>query len=126
MNKISADEPYGGLPTCYFITSGWGMVFSLIVIGLILSLVPGVRSQPFMSNVLKTNIRWMMPTILKVNTSLITKQDRRSDHDRYRHYHAYHCMRNRFWWTRSEEHTSELQSRFDLVCRLLLEKKNKC
>src|SRR5699024_12702117 len=31
------------------------------------------------------------------------------------------------WWVdppRSEEHTSELQSRFDLVCRLLLEKKN--
>src|SRR5699024_11494080 len=26
--------------------------------------------------------------------------------------------------SRSEEHTSELQSRFDLVCRLLLEKKN--
>src|SRR5699024_12456984 len=26
-------------------------------------------------------------------------------------------------YTRSEEHTSELQSRFDLVCRLLLEKK---
>src|SRR5438067_3953549 len=25
--------------------------------------------------------------------------------------------------TRSEEHTSELQSRFDIVCRLLLEKK---
>src|SRR5207249_9624007 len=32
------------------------------------------------------------------------------------------------WYThfgRSEEHTSELQSRFDLVCRLLLEKKKK-
>src|SRR5207249_10062253 len=38
------------------------------------------------------------------------------------------------WWDvapggaalgRSEEHTSELQSRFDLVCRLLLEKKNR-
>src|SRR5690349_21872142 len=29
----------------------------------------------------------------------------------------------RFW--RSEEHTSELQSRRDLVCRLLLEKKKK-
>src|SRR5690349_23238257 len=38
------------------------------------------------------------------------------------------------WWTRwrgpcrrsrSEEHTSELQSRRDLVCRLLLEKKKK-
>src|SRR5699024_11950823 len=30
-----------------------------------------------------------------------------------------------FMWafSRSEEHTSELQSRFDLVCRLLLEKK---
>src|SRR5699024_12088840 len=31
----------------------------------------------------------------------------------------------RFSNVRSEEHTSELQSRFDLVCRLLLEKKNK-
>src|SRR5699024_12856222 len=29
----------------------------------------------------------------------------------------------RRWHARSEEHTSELQSRFDLVCRLLLEKK---
>src|SRR5216683_7284532 len=35
------------------------------------------------------------------------------------------------WWAtdtpfgRSEEHTSELQSRSDLVCRLLLEKKKK-
>src|SRR5215510_15460977 len=28
-------------------------------------------------------------------------------------------------WPRSEEHTSELQSRGHLVCRLLLEKKNK-
>src|SRR5699024_12620326 len=27
------------------------------------------------------------------------------------------------FWKRSEEHTSELQSRFDLVCRLLPEKK---
>src|SRR5699024_5639340 len=34
--------------------------------------------------------------------------------------------KNRYKWfgkKRSEEHTSELQSRFDLVCRLLLEKK---
>src|SRR5699024_12399775 len=29
----------------------------------------------------------------------------------------------RLYKDRSEEHTSELQSRFDLVCRLLLEKK---
>src|SRR2546430_6124552 len=27
------------------------------------------------------------------------------------------------WWARSEEHTSELQSQSNLVCRLLLEKK---
>src|SRR5438874_7304317 len=31
--------------------------------------------------------------------------------------------RSSFRWLRSEEHTSELQSRRDLVCRLLLEKK---
>src|SRR5947199_4195308 len=30
-----------------------------------------------------------------------------------------------FGWTRSEEHTSELQSLRHLVCRLLLEKKKK-
>src|SRR5438094_7609293 len=29
------------------------------------------------------------------------------------------------YWLRSEEHTSELQSPYDLVCRLLLEKKKK-
>src|SRR5260221_2496662 len=36
--------------------------------------------------------------------------------------------RNAVWATRSEEHTSELQSHSDLVCRLLLEKKkrNQC
>src|SRR5699024_11576364 len=33
--------------------------------------------------------------------------------------------RGTFHFQRSEEHTSELQSRFDLVCRLLLEKKKK-
>src|SRR2546427_1601944 len=30
-----------------------------------------------------------------------------------------------YWYTRSEEHTSELQSQSNLVCRLLLEKKKK-
>src|SRR3989440_5504737 len=34
------------------------------------------------------------------------------------------CYKNTIW-KRSEEHTSELQSRSDLVCRLLLEKKKK-
>src|SRR2546428_10385222 len=32
---------------------------------------------------------------------------------------------DQYWTRRSEEHTSELQSRSDLVCRLLLEKKKK-
>src|SRR5256885_7176243 len=32
--------------------------------------------------------------------------------------------RQRYAWRRSEEHTSELQSPCNLVCRLLLEKKN--
>src|SRR5206468_12759531 len=35
------------------------------------------------------------------------------------------CGRNDHCRKRSEEHTSELQSRSDLVCRLLLEKKKK-
>src|SRR5207248_5242463 len=35
---------------------------------------------------------------------------------------SYHCHSDR---NRSEEHTSELQSPYDLVCRLLLEKKKK-
>src|SRR5690606_40160935 len=35
------------------------------------------------------------------------------------------CRLPIFVATRSEEHTSELQSRENLVCRLLLEKKNK-
>src|SRR5690625_6717847 len=33
-------------------------------------------------------------------------------------------LRRAIWQARSEEHTSELQSRGHLVCRLLLEKKN--
>jgi len=37
----------------------------------------------------------------------------------------YTILQNYLHQTRSEEHTSELQSHSDLVCRLLLEKKNK-
>src|SRR5699024_12133003 len=39
------------------------------------------------------------------------------------HYFIIVCATSSAAWGRSEEHTSELQSRFDLVCRLLLEKK---
>src|SRR5438270_2197310 len=40
------------------------------------------------------------------------------------------CISRQIWWghqicRRSEEHTSELQSQSNLVCRLLLEKKKK-
>src|SRR2546430_12697937 len=35
------------------------------------------------------------------------------------------CSRRQSWRPRSEEHTSELQSQSNLVCRLLLEKKKK-
>src|SRR5699024_12079072 len=37
--------------------------------------------------------------------------------------HILYILIQSFWACRSEEHTSELQSRFDIVCRLLLEKK---
>src|SRR5699024_12041378 len=37
--------------------------------------------------------------------------------------HSHHVGFGNTHLKRSEEHTSELQSRFDLVCRLLLEKK---
>src|SRR2546429_4637656 len=37
----------------------------------------------------------------------------------------YWSVRRELWENRSEEHTSELQSRLHLVCRLLLEKKKK-
>src|SRR2546430_4177033 len=41
--------------------------------------------------------------------------------------HQEHDVDYHLWWhvTRSEEHTSELQSQSNLVCRLLLEKKKK-
>src|SRR3712207_8010593 len=39
--------------------------------------------------------------------------------------HTLSRLRKKFSFFRSEEHTSELQSRQYLVCRLLLEKKNK-
>ena len=39
------------------------------------------------------------------------------------HYKKRGRCRNEKWAVRSEEHTSELQSHSDIVCRLLLEKK---
>src|SRR5437868_7985121 len=50
-----------------------------------------------------------------------TLQERRSVHGRG-HEDNGSIARSQILVYRSEEHTSELQSRFDLVCRLLLEK----
>src|SRR5206468_4783468 len=47
----------------------------------------------------------------------------RAEHDRARARRLDHVSHHESG-LRSEEHTSELQSRSDLVCRLLLEKKN--
>src|SRR5207249_12326932 len=47
------------------------------------------------------------------------------DHAMVFHEDARHAVAGGRENERSEEHTSELQSRFDLVCRLLLEKKKK-
>src|SRR5699024_12736341 len=41
-----------------------------------------------------------------------------------RNIHSYRRIHDAVEEERSEEHTSELQSRFDLVCRLLLDKNN--
>src|SRR5699024_11354419 len=49
----------------------------------------------------------------------------RKNFDKYLTEAEEQTIRNKIEEKRSEEHTSELQSRFDLVCRLLLEKKNK-
>src|SRR3989440_3756284 len=46
-------------------------------------------------------------------------------HQSYSHLLARHKRAHVVVKARSEEHTSELQSRSDLVCRLLLEKKKK-
>src|SRR5699024_11985196 len=82
-------------------------------------------------NLLKKN--FMKPTtfINDVNkgkiTSDITLVDEAhlllSREDPYNQYRGENHLKDIIQSSRSEEHTSELQSRFDLVCRLLLEKK---
>src|SRR5437660_5879156 len=53
---------------------------------------------------------------------LVLQQIAQDAHERHRRGHV---LLSRALAERSEEHTSELQSRGHLVCRLLLEKKNK-
>src|SRR5699024_11768685 len=56
-------------------------------------------------------------------SSRIIKSPMFSLHMRRCHWAPISCISTKRNCKRSEEHTSELQSRFDLVCRLLLEKK---
>src|SRR5688572_31063240 len=59
-------------------------------------------------------------------TTLFRSTDQPSRFCRSRGPSAWTCSSVGFTWTaRSEEHTSELQSQSNLVCRLLLEKKKK-
>src|SRR5690349_23465996 len=60
-------------------------------------------------------------------TGLLLSEGRRTDRIRLRDFYARRARRilPAATLVRSEEHTSELQSRRDLVCRLLLEKKKK-
>src|SRR5699024_12081582 len=73
-------------------------------------------STPFLKSIyrreqllrLYNQIRLLFQTVLTINKTYCS---------------TFSTHYNRFSTCRSEEHTSELQSRFDLVCRLLLEKK---
>src|SRR2546428_8461221 len=65
------------------------------------------RSTLFPYTTLFRSIRGLCPLLLPVTTWPMPGSRRRPPHT----------------LSRSEEHTSELQSRSDLVCRLLLEKK---
>src|SRR5437868_6217884 len=61
--------------------------------------------------------------VLKPGASCAAEELRAHTRERLAHFKCPHSFT--FVGERSEEHTSELQSRFDLVCRLLLEKKKK-
>src|SRR5689334_24683279 len=65
-------------------------------------------------------------TLFPYTTLFRSRRDAAGHHRRARRRAAgAHPQRPRPSSTRSEEHTSELQSQFHLVCRLLLEKKKK-
>src|SRR2546422_5696635 len=60
-----------------------------------------------------------------VRLAAFFQTDKWGDHRYAQHYQRYFAPLRRKNLHRSEEHTSELQSRLHLVCRLLLEKKKK-
>src|SRR5690625_5334733 len=74
-----------------------------------------------------------IPKTVRLQRSYCTIRKRSKSHQhrsasscpRLLHRNRRRCVGNRLTRSRSEEHTSELQSRGHLVCRLLLEKKKR-
>src|SRR2546427_1452831 len=69
---------------------------------------------------LRQDVRWLAATLGRVVGRLAGDETFRAVEDLRRA-----CRARRLGVPRSEEHTSELQSQSNLVCRLLLEKKKK-
>src|SRR5699024_11727374 len=86
----------------------------------------GIQSQKVVAEVIrrKPKVRWLFLTLSVKNVydgeELNKSLSKMSEG--FRRMMGYKKVSKNL---RSEEHTSELQSRFDIVCRLLLEKKNK-
>src|SRR5699024_4919578 len=71
------------------------------------------------------DLKGKTPAALKVAVNRTARQARAMMLDDVKERYDLNAAGRRLIQDRSEEHTSELQSRFDLVCRLLLEKKKK-
>src|SRR5699024_12731005 len=92
------------------------IIFTVVIVALLIGIFKKVNIKPILGlltlNVLFSAIYalwyWEGTRVLKDNIML---------------FNTFNISRIHFLQSRSEEHTSELQSRFDLVCRLLLEEK---
>src|SRR5699024_12446289 len=107
--------------TLLFYLSLYSIFFHLSHTSLDLHSFPTRRSSDliFSTKSLQSTCLKKMPPGMKLMKILLMKTARRGCSTKFK---AAFCGSPIF--IRSEEHTSELQSRFDLVCRLLLEKKN--
>src|SRR5699024_12769153 len=82
-----------------------------------------VFSAPATADIFTLSLHDALPIWTSPHSSGLPRGQRRSTSSVVRNSIAVSSTQPvRSMWNRSEEHTSELQSRFDLVCRLLLEK----
>src|SRR5436309_5406801 len=95
------------MTSCFYITPATTEVYTLSL----------HDALPIWSEDLSTSHEWYG------NSSVSSQCDARGASSRSARSRA--SLRSDAWSSRSEEHTSELQSRENLVCRLLLEKKKK-